>query len=209
MTRDKRYQLLERELAADDPWRLNSNPFEEKRYAQMLRMSQSKEVISNALEVGCAAGSFTERLAPHCQRLMVVDVMPPAIARARQRTKRWSHITWIVADIERFWSSELFDLIVVAEVLYYLDDITEMRAAIQNLTSMLATNGRLVFGSARDDKCRRWGHPAGAETAIEIFNETLIEVERLQCLAESGEEECLLVLFHNPVRSSELSNCGD
>ncbi|AMA59886.1 nodulation methyltransferase NodS [Bradyrhizobium sp. CCGE-LA001] len=199
---DKKYQLLERELAADDPWSLDSNPFEQERYAKLLQMSLARGSIRNALEVGCAAGAFTERLAPHCQRLMVVDVMRQAITRARQRTKRWSHITWIVADIQRFWTAEPFDLIVVAEVLYYLGDIAEQRAAIQSLIDMLAPDGCLVFGSAHDETCRRWGHPAGAETAIDIFREDLVEVERLQFRAESGDEECLLVLFRNPVQSS-------
>ncbi|MCP3392137.1 nodulation S family protein [Bradyrhizobium sp. CCGB12] len=199
---DKKYELLERELAAGDPWRLDSNPFEQERYAKMLRMSRSKEAIRNALEVGCAAGTFTERLAPHCQRLMVVDVMRRAINRAHQRTNGASHITWIVADIQRFWTAEPFDLIVVTEVLYYLADMAELRAAIRNLIDMLAPDGRLVFGSALDETCRRWGHPAGAETAIDILKEALTEVERMQCRADSGDEECLLVLFRKPVQSS-------
>ncbi|MGY3146283.1 putative TPR repeat methyltransferase [Bradyrhizobium sp. USDA 3397] len=199
---NKKYELLERELAADDPWRLDSNPFEQKRYAKMLQMSLSKESIRNALEVGCAAGTFTERLAPHCQRLLVIDVMRQAINRARERTRKKAHITWIVADIERFWTAELFDLIVVTEVLYYLGDIAGLRAAIRNLIDMLAPDGYLVFGSAHDETCRRWGHPAGAETAIDIFKEELLEVERVQIRAERDDEECLLVHFRNPVQAS-------
>lgn len=79
------------------------------------------------------------------------------------------------------FTPEQFDLIVVAEVLYYLEDIPQMREAIAKLVKMLAPDGRLVFGSARDATCRRWGHAAGAETVIDIFKETLIEVERLHC----------------------------
>ncbi|MDF0492889.1 nodulation methyltransferase NodS [Bradyrhizobium yuanmingense] len=199
---DKKYKILERELATDDPWRLDSNPFEQERYTKMLQMCLSKESIRNALEVGCAAGTFTERLAPHCQRLLVIDVMRQAINRARERTKKKAHITWIVADIQRFWTAERFDLIVVAEVLYYLGDIAELRAAIRNLIDMLAPDGCLIFGSARDETCRHWGHPAGAETAIDIFKEELIEVQRVQFRAERDDEECLLVLFRNPIKSS-------
>ncbi|WP_050384097.1 nodulation methyltransferase NodS [Bradyrhizobium pachyrhizi] len=202
MTPDKTYQLLERELAVDDPWRLDSNSFEQRRYAQMLRLSRNGD-IAHALEVGCAAGAFTELLAPHCQRVTVVDVMPQAIERARQRTKRWSHITWITCDIQQFSTAEQFDLIVVAEVLYYLKDVAAMHTAIRNLVSMLAPNGALVFGSARDAACRRWGHAAGAETVIAFFNESLSEVERLHCHAESVNEDCLLVLFRQPTNSSE------
>ncbi|WP_342710109.1 nodulation methyltransferase NodS [Bradyrhizobium sp. B124] len=208
MTLDTNQQLLERELAADDPWRLDSSSFEQERYAQMLRMSRCNGDLAHTLEVGCAAGAFTEMLAPHCQRVTVVDVMPQAIERARRRTRKWSHITWVACDIQRFSTAEQFDLIVVAEVLYYLKDIAEMHAAIRNLVSMLAQNGTLVFGSARDATCQRWGHAAGAETVIALFNESLSEVERLHCHTESVNEDCLLVRFRKPGRSSEQSNVG-
>ncbi len=199
MSLDKKYQSLDVELASDDPWELDGNPFERERHTQMLRLSLSRGIINNALEVGCAAGAFTEKLAPHCQRLTVVDVMPRAIGRACQRTKRWSHITWIAADIRQFMAQELFDLIVVAEVLYYLEDIKDMQAAIRNLVRMLAPGGHLVFGSARDAPCRHWGHAAGAETVISMLTEILVEVERVQCQGESANEDCLLVYFRNPI----------
>ncbi|UVO30571.1 nodulation methyltransferase NodS [Bradyrhizobium arachidis] len=202
MKLDETRASLERELAADDPWRLDGNPFERERHAQMLRLSLSNGAIRNALEVGCAAGAFTEKLAPHCERLTVVDVAPRAIARASLRTKQWSHVTWLVSDIEQFWRAEPFDLIVVAEVLYYLRDVAEMRRAVGNLMRMLAPNGHLVFGSARDATCRGWGHAAGAETIIAMLSETLVEVERVQCQGESANEDCLLACFRNSNRSS-------
>lgn len=199
---DKTYKSLERELASDDPWRLDDNPFERERHTQLLRLSLSNGVVQTGFEIGCAAGAFTEKLAPHCKRLTVVDVMPRAIGRAVQRTKRWSHISWAAADILQFSTEELFDLIVVAEVLYYLEDLTRMRTAIDKIVKMLAPRGHLVFGSARDATCRRWGHVAGAETVIAILTEALVEVERVQCQGQSADEDCLLVRFRNPERST-------
>ncbi|MCA1437360.1 methyltransferase domain-containing protein [Bradyrhizobium sp. BRP20] len=208
MTVDANHQQLERELAADDPWRLDSSAFEQERYAQMLRMSGCNGDVSCGLEVGCAAGAFTDMLAPLCERLTVVDVMPQPIERARLRTRKWSHITWVTCDIQRFSTTEQFDLIVVAEVLYYLKDIVEMQAAIRNLVRILAPNGALIFGSAPDATCQRWGHAAGAETAIAVFNESLSEVERLHCHTESINEDSLIVRFRKPGHSSEQSNVG-
>ncbi|KYK45322.1 SAM-dependent methyltransferase [Bradyrhizobium liaoningense] len=202
------HQLLERELAVDDPWRLDGSAFEQQRYAQILRMARCNGGVACALEVGCAAGAFTDMLAPLCERLTVVDVMPQAIERAGLRTRRWSHITWVTCDIQRFVTTDQFDLIVVAEVLYYLKDIIEMHAAIRNLVSMLAPNGALIFGSARDATCQRWGHAAGAETVIALFNESLSEVERLHCHTESVNEDCLIVRFRKPGHSSVQSNVG-
>ena len=202
LTKNMNHELLSRELAADDPWRLDGNPFERERHTQMLRLSLNQGSITNALEVGCAAGAFTERLAPNCQRLTVIDVVPRAIALARRRMGEPPHISWIVSDVQQFSADELFDLIVVAEVLYYVGDIADMRAAVRNLVQLLAPGGHLVFGSARDANCRRWGHAAGAETVIAMLNETLVEVERLECRGESVNEDCLLARFRNPVSGS-------
>ncbi|WP_314960722.1 nodulation methyltransferase NodS [Bradyrhizobium cosmicum] len=206
MSVDNTYQSLERELANDDPWRLDDNPFERMRHTQLLRLSMSSGAVSNGLEIGCAAGAFTEKLAPHCKRLTVIDVMPRAIGRAVQRTKRWSHINWAATDILQFSTEELFDLIVVAEVLYYLEDVTRMRIAIDKMVKMLAPGGHLIFGSARDATCRRWGHVAGAETVIAMLTEALIEVERAECQGQSADEDCLLVRFRNPEQSSVRPN---
>ncbi|APG86782.1 nodulation methyltransferase NodS [Sinorhizobium americanum] len=202
LTQIDNYQLLNRELAADDPWGLDANPFERGRHTQMLRLSLAQGSISNALEVGCAAGAFTVQLAPHCQRLTVIDVVPQAIEKARRRMNEPPHISWIVSDVQQFSPDERFDLIVVAEVLYYVGGIAEMRAAVRNLVRMLAPGGHLVFGSARDANCRRWGHVAGAETVIGMLNETLSEVERLECRGESVNEDCLIARFRNPVSAS-------
>ncbi|PDT34949.1 MULTISPECIES: nodulation methyltransferase NodS [Sinorhizobium] len=202
LTQIDNYQLLNRELATDDPWGLDANPFERERHTQMLRLSLAQGSIANALEVGCAAGAFTVQLAPHCQRLTVIDVVPQAIEKARRRMKDPPHISWIVSDVQQFAPDERFDLIVVAEVLYYVGGIAEMRAAVRNLVRMLAPGGHLVFGSARDANCRRWGHVAGAETIVGMLNETLLEVGRLECRGESVNEDCLLARFRNPVSAS-------
>ncbi|UEM11404.1 nodulation S family protein [Bradyrhizobium barranii subsp. barranii] len=208
MTQDENHQLLERELAVDDPWRLDTSAFEQQRYAQMLRMSRRDGDAASALEVGCAAGAFTEMLAPLCERLTVVDVMPQAIERTRLRTGKWSHISWVTCDIQRFSTTEQFDLIVVAEVLYYLRDVVEMHEAIRNLVSMLAPDETLIFGSARDEICQRWGHAAGAETVIALFNESLSEIERRHCCTGSASEDCLIVRFLKPGGASAQSNAG-
>lgn len=80
--------------------------------------------------------------------------------------KEAPHISWVISDVQQFSSDELFDLIIVAEVLYYVGDLVQIRAAVRNLVGLLAPGGHLVFGSARDANCQRWGHAAGAETTI-------------------------------------------
>ncbi|MDK2661892.1 nodulation methyltransferase NodS [Cupriavidus consociatus] len=194
--------MLRRELDSDDPWQLDSNPFELERHWQMLRLSLAGGPITNALEVGCAGGAFTEKLAPYCQRLTVIDVIPQAIARTRERLKQPANAVWVLADVKNFSTQDKFDLIVVAEVFYYLSDLAEARTAIRNLSRMLASNGQLVFGSARDANCQRWGHVAGAETVLALLREELTEIERVECVGQSPNEDCLLARFRKTTFSS-------
>ncbi|MFT0173874.1 nodulation methyltransferase NodS [Paraburkholderia mimosarum] len=189
------FDLLRRELDADDPWQLDTNPFEHERHMHMLRLSLSEGPVAHALEVGCAGGAFTEKLAPYCERLTVMDVMPQALARTRKRLNHPPNVNWIVADVQHFSSAERFELIVVAEVFYYLANIAEVRDAIRNLACVLAPDGQLIFGSARDANCRRWGHIAGAETVLKMLNEQFIEIERVECVGQSSNEDCLLARF--------------
>ncbi|MEM5345626.1 nodulation methyltransferase NodS [Paraburkholderia azotifigens] len=208
LTRVTHFELLRRELEADDPWKLDSNPFEHERHMHMLRLSLAHGPITHALEVGCAGGAFTEKLAPHCQRLTVMDVMPPALARTRKRLMDPPNMNWIVSSVQHFSSADRFDLIVVAEVFYYLADIAEVRDAIGNLTRVLAPAGQLVFGSARDANCRRWGHIAGAETVLEMLSEQFNEIERIECVGQSPNENCLLARFQNAAHFSNQSDCA-
>ncbi|MEM5433260.1 NodS methyl transferase (plasmid) [Cupriavidus taiwanensis] len=188
-------ESLRRELNTDDPWRLDTNPYEHERHRHMLRLSLAQGRVTNALEVGCAAGAFTEKLVDHCHRLTVIDVVPQAIARARERLKEPANTTWIVSDVKDFSTHDKFDLIVVAEVLYYLDNLADMQSTIRNLAGMLVPAGQLVFGSSHDDSCRRWGHIAGAETVLAMLREELTEVEHFECKGQSLTEGCSLARF--------------
>ncbi|WP_025038576.1 SAM-dependent methyltransferase [Bradyrhizobium sp. DOA9] len=202
-TFDNNLTSLEQELEANDPWQIDGNPFEQQRHAHMLRLCLSKGAVGHALEIGCAAGAFTAKLAPHCAQLMVIDILPRAISRAKQRVAQWSHIAWQVSDVRTFNSTGQFDLIVAAEVLYYLRDAVQIRDVIDKLTRMLSPDGRLVFGSACDAACRRWAHPAGAETMLDILHETLIETERVHCRGATADEDCLIASFCTPASLRE------
>ena len=72
---------LRAEMTKADPWGLESNPFEHRRYAIMLDMIRSWGRSERGLEIGCAAGAFTQMLSPHCDSLHVVDVMAEAVQR--------------------------------------------------------------------------------------------------------------------------------
>jgi len=150
---------LQHELTLLDPWTLEASPFDASRYETMLEFAGSDLRYERALEVGCAAGVFTERLAPLCRALLVVDSLPAAIERGSSRLKGRFNITWRVADVAGFTPHTMFDLIIVSEVLYYLGGGKNLSRAIGNLVRLVAPGGVLIFGSATDAAL----HKVGAE----------------------------------------------
>jgi hypothetical protein len=55
---------LRAEISKDDPWLLETKAFDQARYATILDMLAESPEYESGLELGCAAGAFTEQLAP-------------------------------------------------------------------------------------------------------------------------------------------------
>jgi 2-polyprenyl-3-methyl-5-hydroxy-6-metoxy-1,4-benzoquinol methylase len=108
-----------------DPWDLETDPFERAKYdAQLALLDEdrsSQRAYGRVLEIGCAAGAFTRRLAPRCARVVGIDIAGPAIALACSRTTA-QNVEYHAANIIQ-WQQGLagdWDLVVCAETIYYL-----------------------------------------------------------------------------------------
>lgn len=187
---------LREEIDLPDPWRLETNPFEQQRYSCMLSLIGNRPRFKNALEIGCAAGAFTAQLAGLCERLHVIDVLPEAIERAKRRLDGRGEATWEVASVaDDFAAGQKFDLIVAAEVLCYLPTKAALRDAIEKLAARLTPDGLLIFSSAVDAACHRWGLIGGAETAMAEWQRVLHEVQTLTCKGAYWGEDCRIVAY--------------
>jgi 2-polyprenyl-3-methyl-5-hydroxy-6-metoxy-1,4-benzoquinol methylase len=74
--------------ANPDPWGYSSSASElteQKFQAAIEMLSELGRNFDRALEIGCAQGRMTERLAPLCKELLAVDFVPVALERARAR----------------------------------------------------------------------------------------------------------------------------
>jgi SAM-dependent methyltransferase len=97
----------------------------------------------NVLDVGCGLGAFTRRLAPFSEAILGIDISEEAIAQARHRAVSHSNIRFAVASV--LGASEIeqkFDLIVLADVLYYTD--TRQPAWVESIAQGMAS--RLLPG---------------------------------------------------------------
>ena len=109
---------FEQLYAADpDPWRFATSEYEREKYAATLAALPAVRFPA-ALEVGCSIGVLTAQLAARCGQLLALDVADAALAQARHRCPG---VQFERRRIPDEWPDGTFDLIVLSEVLYYLD----------------------------------------------------------------------------------------
>lgn len=118
-------EFFDRLWSRGDPWDLETHPFERAKYdAQIALLDADRGPgmrYGRTLEIGCAAGAFTRRLAQRCESVVGVDVAQPAIALARQRTAA-ANVQYLRQNVMD-WQDGLagdWDLVVCAETMCYL-----------------------------------------------------------------------------------------
>ena len=148
----------------DDPWDFAGSAYEIAKYDQTLAALPRERFVCG-LEVGCSIGVQTRRLAGRCDTLLALDLAPAAVARARARCADLPHVTVREAQVPRDWPPGTYDLIVLSEVLYFLD------------RADLASLARLVLGSLRPDGAvllANWTGPTDTPTTGDEAAQTFI-----------------------------------
>ena len=118
--------------AADpDPWRFTTSAYERDKYRATLE-SLPRPRYAAALEVGCSIGVFTRALAPRCDALTALDVVPAALDAARAACTGLPHVRFELGAVPDAWPDGAFDLILLSEVLYFLDrrDLRRLAARV-------------------------------------------------------------------------------
>ncbi len=127
---------FEAEYARDpDPWRFATSEYEQAKYADTLAALGARRFVSG-FEVGCSIGVFTAQLARHCDRLLAVDVAESALSQARQACISNPSVRFATMRVPDQWPEDSFDLILLAEVLYYLDAAEIERVGRQVLRTL-------------------------------------------------------------------------
>jgi len=121
---------------SDDPWHFKTRWYEARKRKLTLAALPALR-FGTAYEPGCANAELSLALAPRCDRLLISDGSPRAVQMARERTAHLPHVevrqTWIPQE----WPEARFDLIVLSEVVYYLDQGALDFLAERILASML------------------------------------------------------------------------
>ncbi len=162
-----------------DPWGLATEPYEARKYA--LTMASIPRVrYRRAFEPGSSIGVLTELLAGRCDELLAWDGAAAPLVQARERVDDHEHVTIQQARVPGRWPAGNFDLVVVSELLYFLDAADRATLA-QQVVGSLEPGGHLVAVHWRHgfDEASSDGDQAHAELARVAGLERRVEhVER-------------------------------
>ncbi|MDB5723777.1 MAG: hypothetical protein JWQ16_531 [Novosphingobium sp.] len=135
-------------FSSEDPWNYTC-PYETLKYERTLGLLPNQP-IGRALELACAEGLFSVRLAPRVEHLTAADISPTALTRAAERCAKHGltnvelgELDFFNADVGRDW-----DLIVCSEVLYYMDGPEKVRAFADRVHAALNPGGLFLHAHA-------------------------------------------------------------
>ncbi len=127
--------------AADpDPWEVQSSWYERRKLA-VLMASLPRERYGYAWEPGCGPGFTSPVLASRVDSLTASDSSHVAIEVAQRRCRGLAHVRCVESALPATPLDRRADLVVAAEFLYYVDDLT---AALDVLFSCLAPKGQFA-----------------------------------------------------------------
>ena len=125
-----------------DPWDFRTSGYERDKYAATLA-ALPRARYRRVLEVGCSIGELTRRLRGRADAVVGLDVSAVAIAEARRVHGDVPGLDFDVAELPRQWPAGTFDLVVLSEVLYFLEP-DEIDALGSRVAAALEPGGHCV-----------------------------------------------------------------
>ena len=121
-------------------------------------LTQLPAHAGRALDAGCGSGRHTARLTERFDDVVGVDISPPLIDIARQRSG--PNVRYVVSDLMAFTDPDGFDLVFSAGTLHHVPDLD---TALLHLRSLVRPGGLaiLVDNVASRQTPPRWVHVLG------------------------------------------------
>jgi SAM-dependent methyltransferase len=165
--------------AAADPWGFATSAYEQAKYDATLA-ALGVERSRRALEVGCAIGVLTARLASVCDHLLSVDVSATALAAARSRCADLTTVELRRMSLPTEAPEGSFDLIVLSEVAYYWDnadlarmgDLLKRKAAPGGRVLLVHWTGPTDYPQTADAAVEGLAQAAGADFSVALADRT-------------------------------------
>jgi 2-polyprenyl-3-methyl-5-hydroxy-6-metoxy-1,4-benzoquinol methylase len=120
-------------LNQGDPWQYEQRWYEQRKRQICLAILPHLQ-FDSAIEIGCSNGIFSQELARRTNSLMCLDANNTAIHLAQERLQAYPHVQVLQRIVPDDLPEQKFQLIVVSEILYYLNPI-----ALQQVLTWLHT----------------------------------------------------------------------
>ncbi len=180
-----------------DPWRVTRRWYERRKLAMVLSMLP-RQHYEHAFEPACGIGQITVELGRRCRRVLAADFSPAAVQATRTRVNRLHNTEVIPLALPAQWPvTQKFDLVVLSEWLYYLDDrdleslCMAVNASVDASGDVLACHFRHDFDDRRQSAARmhaRLTHHLGTPWACYDDGDVSIRVwSGMGSLARAGD----------------------
>jgi hypothetical protein len=125
-----------------DPWGFATRWYERRKYAITLA-SLPREHYRRVFEPACSIGVLTEGLALRCDELIASDSAQTAVDDARTRLSAHPHVSVELQEVPRQWPEGRFDLIVLSEFAFFLDD-ADLALLVERTMASLDHDGHVI-----------------------------------------------------------------
>lgn len=167
---------FEQAYAGGDPWASGESRYlyQRRKYDVIAGLLPDRRFVQ-ALDLGAGLGLLTRRVAERADSVLGLDISPSAVAAARARHAGVPNLAFEQGDVQRLPASldGGFDLVVIADVLYYLPQpITDavLDAMALRVAALLAPGGvcllanHYFFAADGDSRLSRRIHDAFARS---------------------------------------------
>jgi len=129
--------------AADPRYR-----YQARKYAMLLSFLPARHYC-HVLDLGCGIGALCRALAPYAETITGIDVAAAAVRRATSLSQNHANLAFRQGDVRSFDAvGRRFDLIVVADVLYYAippDDEPALERIASRIAAHMEPGGLLLL----------------------------------------------------------------
>lgn len=197
--------FFERLWQTGDRWELDSSALDRASRERQIELLVDRH-YPRALEVGCAAGAFTEMLVELAEQVTAIDIAPSAIERARGRGLDPTRVEFRVAnvlelDLRDGWP---WDLVVMSETIYYLGwlyPFFDLAWLASEMIGSQVDGGRLLMANTYGRDKDYLLLPPLIDTYRDLFCNVGYELERQETVSGTKQDvayDVLISLFRKP-----------